>query len=43
MFDNLISEKEISIGEAETKLKALMHRNPRLPRKECYKMLKKWK
>jgi len=43
VFDSLISEKEISIGEAESKLKSLMNINPRLPRKECYKRLKKWK
>lgn len=43
VFDNLMSEKEISIGEAESKLKALMEINPRLPREECRKRLKKWK
>ncbi len=43
VFDNLISEKEISIGNAESKLKVLMDINPRLPRMECYKRLKKWK
>jgi len=43
VFDNLISEKEISIGEAESKLKALMDINPRLPREECYKRLRIWK
>jgi len=43
VFDNLISEKEISIGEAESKLKDLMDINPRLPRNECRKRLKKWK
>lgn len=42
-FDNLISEKEISIGKAESKLKVLMDINPRLPREECEKRLKKWK
>jgi len=43
VFDNLISEKEISIGEAKNKLRALMDINPRLPREECQKRLKKWK
>jgi len=43
VFDNLISEKEMTIGEADNKLKALMEINPRLPREECYKRLKKWK
>ena len=43
VFENLISEKEITIGEAHNKLKALMDINPRLPKEECYKKLKKWK
>lgn len=43
VFENLIYEKEITIGEADNKLKALMDINPRLTREECYKRLKKWK
>jgi len=43
VFEQLISQEEITVGEAESKLKILMEINPRLPRKECHKWLKKWK
>ncbi len=42
-FDQLISKGEIMIGEAKAKLTELMEINPRLPRDECHKRIKKWK
>lgn len=41
--EQLISQEEIPVGEAEKKLKELMEINPRLPREECHRCLKKWK
>lgn len=43
VFDQLISQNEITIRKAEKKLNAIMEVNPRLPREECRKRLKKWK
>lgn len=43
VFEKLISQGEITIGKAAEKLKILLEINPRLPRKECLKRLKRWK
>jgi len=43
VFEELISHKEITVQKAKKKLKELMEINPRLPREECQKRLKKWK
>jgi len=43
VFDQLILQKEITVRGAYRKLKVLMEINPRLPREECEKRLKKWK
>jgi predicted nucleic acid-binding protein len=43
LFEELISQKEITAGEAGKKLKKLIEINPRLPHKECQRWLKKWK
>lgn len=42
-FDQLISHGMITIREAKTKLTELMEINPRLPRDECHRRIKKWK
>jgi len=43
VFDQLILQKDITVWGAHRKLKILMEINPRLPREECEKRLKKWK
>ena len=43
VYDQLIFQEVITVGEAENKLKTLIERNPWLPRDECRKRLKKWK
>ncbi len=43
LFDDLIKLSVIRVGEAASKLEGLMDINPRLPRDECTKRLKKWK
>lgn len=43
VFEQLVHQKDIKEGEAASKLKKLMEINPRLPREECHKRLKKWK
>jgi len=43
VFDQLIFQKDITVWGAHRKLKLLMEINPRLPREECEKRLKKWK
>jgi hypothetical protein len=43
LFDQLILQKEITRLGAYKKLKVLMEINPRLPKEECEKRLKKWK
>jgi len=43
VFDQLVSQEEITRREAENKLKVLIEINPWLPRDECLKRLKKWK
>ena len=43
VFEQLVHQEEITAGEDASRLKELMEINPRLPREECHKKLKKWK
>ena len=43
VFEELIQKKEIALQRAKDKLRELLEINPRLPREECLKKLKKWK